>query len=150
MVGRCGDTEGEPVNQDLIALELPRVMAAARATGLDRSLCTFQIPDGSVTDNGFPGGSYVDVVGLVDLPCQVAPTSTLRVSAQTTKMLTEQEALNSSHVLLYGYYPDAEAAWRQGGRMVINGQIFENNDVLGVESDSQQTQTRAIVRVVTL
>ena len=143
------------MNQNIIQLELPRVMKAVIGVGLDTSLCTMQVPSSALTDSGFPvtvpdASAWVDVVGLVDIPCQVAPNSVLRVQATTVKTIAEQEALNSSHVLLYGYYPAVETVWRNGGRAVINGDIYPHDDILGVESDSQHTQTRMALRVVSL
>jgi hypothetical protein len=141
------------MNQNIIQLELPQVMAAVAALGLDTSLCTMQLPSGALTDSGFPvtdASAWVDVVGLVDIPCQIAPNSVLRVQASTVKTIAEQESLNSNHVLLYGYYPAVETVWRNGGRAVINGNIYPNDDIMGVESDSQQTQTRMTLRVVSI
>lgn len=138
------------MNQDAIALAIAGVMPAARASGLDVSVCTIQVPSGALTDNGFPDGTYVDVAGLVDLACQVAPTSIARISANTTKLLSEQESCNTSHVLFYDYLPQIETAWRNGGRAVIDGEIYSNQDIMGVESDSQNTQTRMTVRVETI
>ena len=137
-----------------IQTAIDQVMPAALQTGLFvKATVTFQTPldtSAGFTQTGFPTGAYVDVPGLTDLQAMVAPTSILRVSGNTIKSLSEQEALNSSHVLLGGYYPDAEDAWRAGGRAVINGLTYENNDILAVESDSQKTQTRMAVRVVTI
>lgn len=120
----------------------------ALASGLFKSLVTIQVPDGAYTDNGFPSGDYVDVEGLVDLCAMVAPPSVARIPPSTSKTLSLQQAMNAAHVLLGGYYPTAETAWRQGGRAVVDGVIYPAQDILAVESDSQSTQTRMYIRVV--
>ena len=140
------------MNQQTIAAAIANVMPLARATGLFASLCTFQVPSGALTDNGFPDGSFVDVVGLVGLACQNAPSGMTGGNVQATQMkaIPEDTFSNKSHVLLAGYYPDAETAWRMGGRMIVDGQIYQNGDILGVESDSQSQMTRVEVTVVTV
>lgn len=139
------------MNQD-IGVAIAGVMPAALSTGLfQKTTVTFQDPvQNALTPSGFPDGSFADVPGLVNIPAMVAPTSVARVSGSTQKTIERQEALNTSHVLLGGYYPAAETAWRAGARAVIGGVIYANNDVLAVESDSQQTQTRMEVRVATI
>jgi hypothetical protein len=124
------------------------IIAAAISTGLFRDTVTIQVPDGLVTDNGSPSGVFVDVDGLVDLLAMVSPPSPSRIPSNTAKTLTFQQAMNAAHVLLGGYYPAVEAAWRQGGRAVVSGVIYTDQDILAVESDSQSTQTRLYIRVV--
>lgn len=137
-----------------ISVAIEAVMPAAIQTGLfEKALVTFEAPvatEAGFSGSGFPTGDFLPVAGLIDIVAMVAPTSVARFSGQTKKSMDQQEASNSSHVLLGGYYPDAETVWRNGGRAVINGVLYENNDVLAVESDSQQTQTRMEVRVLTL
>lgn len=124
------------------------VMPAALATGLFRDTVTIQVPDGLLTDNGSPSGNFVDVDGLVGLKAMASPPSPGRISSNTSKTLSYQQALNALHVLLGGYYPAAETAWRQGGRAVVNGVTYLDQDILAVESGSQATQTRLYIRVV--
>lgn len=125
------------------------VMEQALATGLFKDVVTIQVPSGVLTDVGFPDGTYVDVAGLIDIEAMVAPPSTSRIPSNTSKTLSLQQALNAVHVLLGGFYPDAETAWRNGGRAIVNTRLYENEDILAVESDSQSTQTRMYLRVVT-
>ena len=135
-----------------IGVAIAEVMPAALSTGLfEQTTVTFQAPvQTALTGAGFPTGAYADVAGLTDLPAMASPTSIARLSGSTEKTIEKQTALNMSHVLLGGYYPAAEACWRAGGRAIIGGLLYENNDILVVESDSQQTQTRMGVRVVTI
>lgn len=137
-----------------ISSAIEAVMPAALATGLfEKALVTFEAPvdtEAGYSGSGFPTGAFLPVAGLIDILAMVAPTSVARVSGQTKKSIQQQEASNSSHVLLGCYYPDAETVWRNGGRAVINGVLYENNDILAVESDSQQQMTRMEVRVLTI
>ena len=140
------------MNQNAIALALAGVMPAAIAIGLFVSQATFQVPSGAVFDNGMPTGEFVDFAGLVGIQCQNAPSGGAggNVQAKQVKAETEDTFLNMSHVLLAGYFPQAETAWRLGGRMIVDGQIYANGDILGVESDSQSKMTRVEVRVATV
>lgn len=124
------------------------LMPVALATGLFKDLVTIQVPTGALTETGFPDGSYADVAGLVGLTAMVAPPSTARIPSNTSKTLSLQQALNAVHVLLGGFYPAVETAWRNGGRAIVNTRLYENEDILAVESDSQSTQTRMYLRVV--
>ena len=128
---------------------LDAVMPAVRATGLLSSLGTFQAPSGTLTANGFPDGTYVDVAGLVGLACQVASSRFVKVQGETVKTKDYQQAIDSSYVMFGDFYPDAETCWRNGGRLVIDGQVYPNEDVLLVGADSQSRHTSALIRVVT-
>ena len=75
-------------------------MAAAISTGLFRDTVTIQVPDGLVTENGSPSGTFVDVAGLAGLLAMVAPPSVARIPANVAKTLGYQQSLNAAHVLL--------------------------------------------------
>lgn len=128
---------------------LDAVMPAARATGLFSSLATFQVPSGGLTDTGFPDGSYTDVAGLIDIACQVSSSRFDRAAGTTNKSLATQQAMGSDYIMLSDYYPDAETVWRNGGRVVIDGAIFPNEDIMTVDSDSQHRHTSMLIRMVT-
>lgn len=135
-----------------IRIAIDQVMPAALQTGLfESATVSIETPDPTaLTGAGFPTGVFLPVAGLQDLQGMIAPTSVDRLNDTTFKNVQEQVASNASHVLLGGFYPEAEAAWRNGGRAIINGQLYENTDILAVESDSQEIMTRMLVRVVTL
>lgn len=133
-------------------IDISQVMDAAIGSGLFVSLCTIQQPDGALDAGGAPSGTYVDVPGLVNIPCMSAPSSVGKISAQEQKSITEILATNYRHVLLAGYYGNVAITGTNGVtyygpqpnmRAVIDGTTF---DILGSESDSQQTQTRMEVR----
>jgi hypothetical protein len=140
------------MNQNAIALAIAGVMPAARATGLIHALATFQNPSGLLTANGTPDGNYVNISGLIDVNVMAAPSGGAGGNIQATqqKAVSQDTFSNKSHVLMDGYYPAVEACWRFGGRMILNGQIYDNNDICGVEADSQSQMTRVEVMVVTV
>lgn len=127
------------MNQGLIQRAIQQVMPTAVASGLFVSLATFQLPDG-LTDSGFVSPNYVDVAGLVNIPCTAPPLSTgTGFSADEAKAQAEQTARQEFHVLLSGYFPAVDDVWRGEGRVVIDGL---SRDILGVEHDSQSQMTR--------
>ena len=136
------------MNQGL-AYELSQVMPQATATGLFVSLCTFQQPDNVFGPSGAPSGNYVDVSGLVDVPCMDAVPSTARVQATEVKELQDIMSKGLRHMLLNGYYPQAtpDGQIPTKWRAVVDGLTY---DILGVEHDSQNTQTRIELQLVTL
>lgn len=129
----------------LISRSVARVMPAARAAGLLRSLCDIQQPDGTTTPNGSLGGGFVDVSGLTAIACMDAPESENRIQATEIKELAEIMAKGLRHVLLQTYYPQLDNAAGLGWRAVIDGVPY---DLLGAEKDSQRTQTRLNLQLV--
>lgn len=123
-------------------------MPAARATGLFSSLATFQVPSGAFTETGFPDGTYVDADGLVDIACQVSSSRFDRATGTTAKSMATQDAMGSDYIMLSDYYPDAETVWRNGGRVVIDGSLYPNEDIMAVDSDSQRRHTSIVIRQV--
>ncbi len=115
--------------QQGLAYEISAVMAQARGTGLMISVATFQDESG------------VPVTGLINIQCQDAPLNTGDRSFSVDEIKSQPQILSQGerHVLLNGYYPAAAAVWRNGGNVVIDSLTY---DILGVESDSQETQTR--------
>lgn len=122
-------------------------MAQARATGLFVSLCTIQSPDGTLGAGGAPSGTYTNASGLVNIACMDAPQppSEIRVASEEFRAGTQVEAKTKRHVLLDNYYPSIKALWRAGARAVVDG-IY--HDICGVENDSQRTQTRMELVIV--
>ena len=125
--------------------EIAAVMQLATATGLFVSLCSAYAPTGALTASGAPTGAYAPVSGLQDIPCMNAPTSAIRITATEAKSLKEVTSTNSNHVLLGGYYPAFTDSADKGWQVYIDGETY---DLLGVEFDSQATQTRLNVQVV--
>lgn len=132
------------MNQTL-SYDVAAVIPEALASGLFGSLCTIQMPSGTLTDDGSPDGSYTDVAGCIDIPCIAAPTSDIRISATERKTDSEIESSNGSHCLLAGWYPILETATQW--QAVIDG---VTHDITGAESDSQKQMTRLAVQVVTV
>ena len=127
------------MNQDLIRRAIQGVMPIVRNSGLLVSLATFQLPDG-LTSGGFVSADYVDVAGLVNIPCTAPPLSfAMGFSAEEAKSQEEQQAKQEFHVLLDSYYPAIDDVWRGEGRIVIDGNPF---DIVGHEHDSQLQMSR--------
>ena len=141
------------MNQAFIENAVHGVMAQAIATGLFVSLATFQAPSQDFDSAGAWDGTWANVAGLVDIPCTAPPPSEARIQATEVKALTEILSTELHHVLLAGYYPQVDAGWRGdttppgSWRVLIDGFAYE---LIGVESDSQSTQTRVTVRLATL
>jgi hypothetical protein len=150
------------VNQS-IALALSYPMDVIRASGLLSSLCTFQAPSGVFDDAGAADGNYSDVIGLQNIPCMAPPPSDARIQATEVRALSEITSSEMHHVLLNGYYPTVDLGWRGDGtpqgawRMMLGDNDGAGNlingfayMVMGVESDSQEQQTRIEVKLATL
>lgn len=138
------------MNQNLFPAEIQQVMPIALDTGLFISLCTIQAPDLTLGASGAPSGTYADVAGLVNLPCMSAPPSLARLAAGEAKSAGDIESRGLRHVLLNGYYADLapEQNWGAvGWRAIVDGITY---DLLGAESDSQRTQTRLELALVSL
>ena len=139
-----------------IGYEIQAVMGEAANSGLLASLCTVMQPDGLLIGAGQPSGDFVAVPGASAIPCMDAPRSTgERLTADEQKAMPEIQARIFRHVLLGGYYGDVipwgEAGARPALRAVVTGPsgTAVTYEVAGVESDSQQTQTRLALHMVT-
>lgn len=131
-----------------LGYDIEQVMPEARATGLFVSLCTLQEPSGVFGASGAPDGNYVDVAGLVNLPCTAPPPSEARIQAIEVKTLQDIMSLELLHVLLNDAYPAILTHFRGTNatewRAVIDGVVY---DLFGAESDSQSEMTRLLVRL---
>lgn len=136
------------MNQGL-SYEVAQVMPQATLTGLFSSLCTIQKPDGLYVGAGQPSGTYVNVTGLVNIPCMDSVPSIARVQATEVRELQEIMSKGFRHVLLDNYYPEATADGQipTSWRAVVDS---VNYNILGVEHDSQNTQTRLELQLVTI
>lgn len=129
--------------QDAIA----RVMPAAVDTGLLISLCTIQSPGQGYTPGGSPAYTYNDVAGLVNIQCMDAVMSLGNIQATEVKQLDEIKSAGYRHVFLNGYYPTIVANVKNGWRAVVDGVVY---DLVGAEPDSQNTQTRLSLQLVSV
>lgn len=141
------------MNQTPIQNAIARVMPAAIASGLTVSLCTIQKPDGTYNPGGSPSGNYVNVAGLINLQCMDAVESVGSIQATEVSQLAEIQSKGIRHVFLNGYYPTIISAATvvtgvgAGWRAVVDGISY---DLLGAEPDSQSTQTRLHLQLVSV
>jgi hypothetical protein len=135
---------------DLFSAEVQQVMPLAVGAGTFVSLCTIQKQTGAKLGAGQPDPTaYANVAGLVNIPCMDAVPSTARVQATEVKELTDILSKGLRHVLLNGYYPEStpDGQIPSNWRAIVDGVIY---DILGVEHDSQNQQTRLMLQLVTL
>ena len=130
-----------------MAFAVSAVMATAEATGLFVSLATFQSLDSAQGPTGNPAGTYTNVAGLVNIPCMDAPLRDGVITALENKSLQEIESKGLRHMALNGYYPAVLSGWPDGWRCIVDGLVY---DIFGAEADSQTTQTRVKLQLVTV
>lgn len=128
-----------------IASAVAAVMPAAIATGLFTSSCTIQRPDGLTKGAGQPSGVYITV--LADIQCMKAVPGFSAIVANEKKTIEENQATGLWHVLLNGYYPEASPDGQipTDWRALVDGVYY---DILAVDHDSQNTQTRLELQIV--
>lgn len=130
-----------------LAFELNNVMPAARATGLFASLVTFKDRPGGATPTVNAMGqvdltNLVNVTGLVNIPCQIAPEKMLNPDVGAgVRMPDKFEERPTRHLLLNDYYPAVLPRFVA----VVDGTSYEITPGT-VEHDSQHQQTRLAVR----
>lgn len=122
-------------------------MPAIARTGVFRSLATFQAPDQVQGSTGNLIGTYTTVAGLANIPCMDAPPSIARVQATEVKAISEIMSKGLRHMLLDRCFTDAPNWSGKGYRCIVDGVTY---DLLGAENDSQGTQTRVDLQLVTL
>ena len=142
-----------------LAYDINQAVAEAFNSGLFVPTIQFKQPDGTFGPSGAPSGNYVNVPGLVDLftgasaiGCMDSPLSPGTISALEAKSLTEIEGQGIRHLMLDGYYPQVVTNFQaenanMNWRGVVSGINYE---VFGVETDSQRTQTRVKLRLITV
>ena len=110
------------------------------------SLCTIQQPSGTIV-NGAPDNTFTNVSGLVNIPCMNAVRSVGSIAATEKKAIQEIESGEYWHVFLNANYSALFGAAGKGWRAIVDGVTY---DLLGTEQDSQSTQTRLNLQIVTL
>ena len=139
--------------QNVIPGLVQRVMPAAVASGLFVSLCTAQQPSGAVTPYNQPDGTYTDVAGLVNIQCMKAVLAMNTIDATEVKALSDIMSESFWHVVLNGYYPafflngTGPGGQQVGWRVIVDGVKY---DLVAAEPDSQRTQTRLKLQIVTV
>jgi hypothetical protein len=133
--------------QYLQNLVIPTVMADAVATGLFVSLASFTQPPTTQGPTGNTTGAFTAIAGLQNIPCFDSPESIRIVPSDEKKTVPTTEAGQYRHVLLNAWYPQVNNGAGQGWRVTVDGVLY---DLLGADQDSQSTQTRLRLQLVTL
>lgn len=120
-------------------------MPQAVQTGLFVSLATIQAPDGLDNPNGTPSNNFNTV--YANIPCMDAPPSIARIQATEVKDIAEIMSKGLRHVLLDRFFADALNWSGLGYRAIIDGVVY---DLMGAEVDSQDSQTRIDLQLVTV
>ncbi len=133
--------------QNIIPVLVQQVMPRAVATGLYRSRCTATEANGT-TPYGQPDWTNpIPIAGLINIQCMDAVPSTARIQATEVKGLEDIMAKGYRHISLDGYYPQFVAGTGLGWRVTVDGTTY---DLLGSEPDSQNSQTRLMLQLVTI
>jgi hypothetical protein len=117
------------------------------------SLCTIQQPTGGTTPDGVPDNTFVNVAGLINIPCMNAVLEPGNIEATEAKELEEIMSKSYRHIFLNGYYPQlfttstGSSGAPQGWHVIVDGVTY---DLLAGEPDSQAGQTRLKCQLVTL
>ena len=136
-----------------MAFAISQVMPQAVKTGLFLEHCTISQPDGVLDSFGAPSGTFVPVTGLISIPCMNAVTREGSMLANQQRDVPEIKSSAFRHVALAGYYYDTIFP------LIKEGLIASVTDALGVattynvrgaEPDSQGTQTRLSLEVVSV
>jgi hypothetical protein len=127
--------------------EIANFMPQAVSSGLFVSFATLQSPSPTQGPTGNPINVFTNVVGLINIPCMDAPPSMARVQATEVKAVSEIMSKGMRHVLLDKCFPDAINWSSYNYRCVVDGVTY---DLLGAEIDSQSTQTRMDLQLVTV
>lgn len=129
--------------------DIQAVNQAALDSGLIVSLVTIQQPTGEQTADGSQamtggdsGDGWNNVAGLIDLQCMNGPEADARIRAKTDRNPDFIEAFQFRHLFMPGYYPQIEQF--DNWRAIVDGQAY---DPIGVETDSQFTQTRLLLQL---
>ena len=141
------DAKANGMNQGLL-IDVDEVMTLAVATGLFRSRCTIQAPDGTLGASGAPSGTYANVSGLVGIVAMDAPLyeEAYRIAGFERRSMVNVLSSSERHVLLDDYYSQlspqtnwGDVGWR--ALMTDRTGNVTTYDIVGSHADSQQTQT---------
>ena len=127
--------------------EVQNFMPQAVSGGTYQSFFTLQTLDQTQGPTGNPVGTWSNVAGVVNIACQDAPPSIARIQATEVKAVAEILAKGMRHVALTKCFLDATMWAGMAARATVDGITYE---VLGAENDSQLTQTRVDLQLVTV
>ena len=141
-----------------LAHEIAQVVPVAYGIGLFVSTASFLAPVQTQGATGNSVGGYTAISGLQNIQCMNAPSRTGAAGTSSMERRTTPfvEAERSRHVLLNGYFPQLDTGPTHGAgtgwqvNITDPGGNTNQYIFLGGEGDSQQTQTRCNLELVTL
>lgn len=141
-----------------LAAEIASVMQVAYGTGLFVSLASFVAPIQTQGATGNSVGGYTPIAGLQNIPCMNAPERPGPVGNASfeTRAIPHIEAERGRELLLNNYFPTLDTGFAQGAGMGWQVSVTDPNgntqflQFLGGEGDSQSTQTRCRLLLVTV
>lgn len=133
-------------------------MPLAFGAGLFVSFASFFQPNTEQGPTGNVTGDPTPIDGLQSIPCMNAPerAGTIGMSSDETRKNDYIEAMRTRHVLLNAYFPALDTGFATGAGNGWQASILDPGGVpatyifLGGEGDSQQTQTRCRLQLVTV
>ena len=131
------------------ALEFEGLIPAVVEAGLPNCLCTIQQRTNTVSVTGQPDLSdWVDIAELVDIDAMASiDRPTFPDLGAANRMPQQFDTTNDIHLLLMGFYP---GILQQNQAVLVGGPYDGTYEIISVEPDSQETQTRLALRVWTL
>lgn len=141
-----------------IQQEIVQVMPLAYGLGTFVSSASFVQPNPVQGATGNTIGGYITLAGLQNIPCMNAPerTGSAGSSSDEKRSVENIQAKRGRHVLLNGYFPALDTGFESGAGLGYQVSITDQNGTasmytfLGGEGDSQQTQTRCKLELVTV
>lgn len=141
-----------------LAQEIAQVMPVAYGLGLFVSSASFVQPNPIQGATGNTVGGYLALAGLQNIPCMNAPerSGAAGSSSNEDRMVPRIQASRERHVLLNAYFPALDTGYTQGAgagwqvSITDPGGVVNTYTFLGGEGDSQQTQTRCKLELVTV
>lgn len=132
------------MNQSL-TYELTQVMPEVARTGLQISLATFQTLPKTVDALGQADlTNWVNVTGLVNIPCQLSTASMFKPDPNATiRQEGGFDILGHKILELNGYYSNADIRTGMDFSVLVDGFRYE---IMEVAADSQKQVTRCAVR----
>lgn len=131
------------------ALEFEGLIPDVVEAGLPNCLCTIQQRTNTVSVTGQPDFSdWVDIAEFVEIDAMASiDRPSIPNMSATVRQPQQFDTETLIHVLLMGFYP---GILQQNQCVLVGGPYSGSSEIIAVESDSQETQTRLAIRAWTI